>query len=730
LKNFKQFTKKIITVAVLLLIACTAASAAESLEDFEKSLLKYQRNPLARAEQLKKFGYDAVAAEDVTIKQLNIPIGEVMLLESSTANAMKNYLSIYYIQKQDTTADTTVIDQDTLTELMQQTAPYTLLYYLELIDQAEKCRIVIKQRETYIQNYQENLKRCKKERESLESAYRVCNDKINTGTKDLLKESWTLELIKAQIEECISSEHYYDMAIASRQSSINEVKAKQAVLEALVNKIRPQISFNQDDYRYLDKYVQSNIADLLNTMDTLNKRYDNLSELRKSGEKPTAFTKFCYASEQTLIENEVLVLLNVAENWASMRSVVRMLQDIITGKIDDKQRQQYVIDHIDNFIKDTYVDQEYCVHQLSKINAVQRSAESLFGKDSITLTPGDIQLRNEFFENTEQYRRRMTTYLFTLISMRNRYQDFKHEVDYVYGNRKEDTLKKLKAFAHRIIALRDFELWHFEEYPITLGRLIIAILIMCMGNFIAFNINIVVKRNMKKKHIADKHTILLITTAVKYLILGIAFLIALSSLRIPFKAFAFAGGAFAVAFGFGAQTLMSDIFCGFSLLAKNRIRVGDHITLNGNYGIVKEITLRDTVLIAEDSKDLIIPNRKFFSDEFVNLTLTNPIIRTGVAVGISYGSDVSYAEKLILDVLDHSIYVVTEPYRRVLFNKFDDSSLGLLIQFFMDISKYSQFEVQSNVRQEILDAFRKNNIEISYPQLDLHFDKDKEPKLG
>jgi len=721
----KKIIKRTVAAMALLLTCSCAAFAAESVEEFEKSVVAYQRNPLARVAELKAAGYEAVAKEDMLVHQMKVPFAEVLAFESSAAKRMNHYLSVYYLEKQDSTADTSVIDQDTLNELMQQTPPYTLLYYTDLLDHVEKCRAMVAQREGYLKKYKERLAKCKKEKEEFESAYRVYNNKLMYGgTKNVLVDGWKLELIKAKLEECIIEAHFYEVATISRQNSIADVKAKQVILENLLEKIRYKITFSKDDFKYLDHWVQRNVTELLGTLDMLNKRYDELSEIRKNGDRPTAFTKFCYSTEQTLIENEILVLLNIAEGWTSLRAMWRMLEPLTQGKINNSVRQQYLKDQVDTFLAGTRADEEYCINELSKINAAELSANNLFGKDSIVLTPADLRLRDEFYASIAQHRNRMTEYIFTVVSMRNRCQDVKGEVDIILGNSKETNKQKIKAFIDKIKSMRDFELMHIEDYPITLGALLIAILILACGNFVALGCSYLITRRMKKLHVADGHTILLATTIVKYTIWIIAILIALSSLRIPFKAFAVAGGALAVALGFGAQTLMSDIFCGISLLIKNRIRVGDHITLNGNYGIVKEITLRDTVVLSEDSKDLVIPNRKFFSDEFVNLTLTSPVIRTTIGVGIAYNSDVSKAEKIILDILDHSVYVIREPYRRVLFNKFDDSALGLLIQFFMDVQKYSQFEVQSKVREEILEAFRKNDIEIAYPQLDVHFDRN------
>ncbi|PKM69308.1 MAG: mechanosensitive ion channel protein, partial [Firmicutes bacterium HGW-Firmicutes-19] len=93
------------------------------------------------------------------------------------------------------------------------------------------------------------------------------------------------------------------------------------------------------------------------------------------------------------------------------------------------------------------------------------------------------------------------------------------------------------------------------------------------------------------------------------------------SLHIPLTAFAFLGGAVAIAVGFGAQKYTGDVFSGMILLFQKKVRIGDEVIIAERRGIVEEITLQNTVVRCDQSNHLIIPNSKVLEGAIVNLTL-------------------------------------------------------------------------------------------------------------
>ena len=181
-----------------------------------------------------------------------------------------------------------------------------------------------------------------------------------------------------------------------------------------------------------------------------------------------------------------------------------------------------------------------------------------------------------------------------------------------------------------------------------------------------------------------------------------SFLLTLWTLRIPLTAFAFMGGAAAIAIGLGMQKLMGDMIAGILLFFQKKIRIGDEVIIGGTYGIVSEITLQNTVLICQQTRHLIIPNSKMLDSSVLNLTLNNSISRYDLEVSIDYESDV---EKTVV-------------------SEFEDSGIQITAYFFIDLSRTIESSVKSELRLRILEAFRENGIEMPYPQVDVHMRND------
>lgn len=222
----------------------------------------------------------------------------------------------------------------------------------------------------------------------------------------------------------------------------------------------------------------------------------------------------------------------------------------------------------------------------------------------------------------------------------------------------------------------------------------------------------------------SRHSSLLVQNIVFYFGLIVSFLIPLWMLRIPLTAFAFMGGAAAIAIGLGTQRIMKNTLSGILLLFQKKLRIGDEVVIGDTHGIVSEITLQNTVLLCQQSRHLIIPNSKVLDSPVLNLTLNNSLSRTEVNVSIAYDSDISLAMGLIRAVLSENQNVLKTPPFRIILSEFEDSAIRITAYFFIDLSKVFETNVQSAVRMSILNAFREHNIEIPFPQTEVKIRND------
>jgi potassium efflux system protein len=104
--------------------------------------------------------------------------------------------------------------------------------------------------------------------------------------------------------------------------------------------------------------------------------------------------------------------------------------------------------------------------------------------------------------------------------------------------------------------------------------------------------------------------------------------------------------ALGVGLGFGLQEIVANFICGLIVLFERPFKVGDTVTIGEVNGTVSRIRIRATTIVDWDRKELIVPNMEFITGQLINWSLSDPITRFIIPVGIAYGSDTELAEKL------------------------------------------------------------------------------------
>ena len=142
-------------------------------------------------------------------------------------------------------------------------------------------------------------------------------------------------------------------------------------------------------------------------------------------------------------------------------------------------------------------------------------------------------------------------------------------------------------------------------------------------------------------------------------------------------------------------------------------------------GNVKKISVRATVIETWDRSDVIVPNSELIASQVTNWTLSNAYGRVLLPVGVAYGSDTKLVHEILMDVAANHPLVIQKnnffqiPEPVVFFSAFGASSLDFELRCFVrDVRK--RLLVRSEMNFEIDRLFRENNIEIPFPQRDIH----------
>ena len=208
-------------------------------------------------------------------------------------------------------------------------------------------------------------------------------------------------------------------------------------------------------------------------------------------------------------------------------------------------------------------------------------------------------------------------------------------------------------------------------------------------------------------------------TVARYVVIIIGIVAVSRVLEIPWKSAQWLAAALTFGLAFGLQEIFANFVSGLIILFEQPIRVGDTVTVAGVNGTVAKVRMRATTIVDWDRKELVIPNKTFITDQIVNWTLSDPICRVIIPVGIAYGSDTERARDLLLQCSRESSHTLDEPAARALFLGFGDNSLNFELRVFIDDLE-NLMAVKSDLHFRIDKAFREAGIEIAFPQRDLH----------
>ncbi len=218
---------------------------------------------------------------------------------------------------------------------------------------------------------------------------------------------------------------------------------------------------------------------------------------------------------------------------------------------------------------------------------------------------------------------------------------------------------------------------------------------------------------------AAKGVQLSITRLAHYAILTIGFVIMLRVLGFELNQLALLGGALGVGIGFGLQAIVNNFASGLILLFERPIKVGDTIQIGSDIGEVKNLGLRATIIQTFDNAEIVVPNSDLVTGQVTNWTLGDRRVRVKIPVGVAYGTDVAKVLQILIACGNANPVVLSTPKPSAFFLAFGASSLDFELRVW--ISEFlDKIQVLSDLNQDIENEFALQNIEIPFPQTDLH----------
>lgn len=254
---------------------------------------------------------------------------------------------------------------------------------------------------------------------------------------------------------------------------------------------------------------------------------------------------------------------------------------------------------------------------------------------------------------------------------------------------------------------------------ITLANVAIAVVVGVIVAIAARNLPGVLEVAVLRRISIESASRYAITTILKYVIAGIGIVVVFSTLGVGWSDVQWLVAALGVGLGFGLQEIFGNFVSGLVILFERPIRIGDTVTVGELTGTVSRLRIRATTITDWDNKEIIVPNKTFITERLINWTLTDPVTRVIIKVGIAYGSDTVLAHKLMLDTARANPLVLDRPEPMVLFMGLGDSSLEFEVRVFVR-ELGDRLPYTHQFLMTIEKTLREHGIEIPFPQRDLH----------
>ncbi|MCP4576988.1 MAG: mechanosensitive ion channel [Deltaproteobacteria bacterium] len=281
--------------------------------------------------------------------------------------------------------------------------------------------------------------------------------------------------------------------------------------------------------------------------------------------------------------------------------------------------------------------------------------------------------------------------------------------------------------ALNILGVLDRTILLFESIGFTIGDVKLTLLSLIKAVFVLFillrGVNWVTGLMEKKLATVSQltpSTRLMLTKSLNIAMIVMVTLVALNSVGIDLSALALLSGAIGVGIGFGLQKIVGNFISGLILLSDKSVKPGDVVQLQNVYGYVKHMGGRCVSVVTRDEKEYLIPNEDLITQQVINWSYSTRKIRIKVPVGISYDADPHNAIALIEKAAKGIERVLSIPAPKCLLVGFGDNSVDLQFRFWIRDPQNGVANITSQVMLSIWDILKANEIEIPYPQRDVH----------
>jgi len=283
-----------------------------------------------------------------------------------------------------------------------------------------------------------------------------------------------------------------------------------------------------------------------------------------------------------------------------------------------------------------------------------------------------------------------------------------------------EILENIQDFLRPIVEIFTTTIFTLGKLDISLAFIITFILSFVFLFYIAGKLEKLLVKRILIKSSLNRGTIQAAGAILKYSILTVGFFVIINTAGIDLTALGFLAGALGVGIGFGLQNITNNFISGIIILFERPIKIGDRIEVGSIKWDVHEISARSTTIITNDNITLIVPNSEFISNTVINWSHNDRMVRFHFPVGVSYNEDPRIVRKIVLEAVSQNSGVLKKPHPELLFDNFGDSSINFNLVIWTIEYTDRPMILKSQLYYAIFKKFTDNNIQIPFPQRDLH----------
>ena len=295
----------------------------------------------------------------------------------------------------------------------------------------------------------------------------------------------------------------------------------------------------------------------------------------------------------------------------------------------------------------------------------------------------------------------------------------------------KEILQAIIDFIEKIWGITQFKLFSLSGTDFTMGDVIYFVVSIALIIYIAGWIKNLLVNKILSRYQLDIGIRQSIGTIIRYVILIIGFFVIIQTAGIDLSALGLVAGALGVGIGFGLQNVTNNFISGIIILFERPIKVGDRIEVGEISGDVVRISARATSIITNDNISVIVPNSDFINSTVINWSHNDRMVRFNFPIRVSYKENPERIRSIVLKVYEKNHGVLKNPKPDVLFDSYDKDCLNFILRVWTSEFINRPNVLKSQLYYDVFKTFREENIEIPFPQRDLHlksgFDQLKIP---